>query len=66
VHISLNYLTNYGYDNKWLSFIQNILNSCGMSNIWIDQNGVIVATVNFNGVDDQMYDISVIGIYRYD
>ena len=36
------HLTNYGYDNKWLSFIQNILNSCGMSNIWIDQNGVIL------------------------
>ena len=30
--------TNYGYENKWLSFIQNILNSCGMSNIWLDQN----------------------------
>ena len=29
---------NYGYENKWLSFIQNILNSCGMSNIWLDQN----------------------------
>ena len=24
---------NYGYENKWLSFIQNILNNCGMSNI---------------------------------
>ena len=31
-------LINYGYENKWLSFIQNILNSCGMSNIWLDQN----------------------------
>ena len=30
--------TDYGYENKWLSFIQNILNSCGMSNIWLDQN----------------------------
>jgi hypothetical protein len=23
---------NYGYENKWLSFIQNILNNRGMSN----------------------------------
>ena len=29
---------NYGYENKWLSFIQNILNNCGMSNIQLDQN----------------------------
>ena len=29
---------NYGYENKWLSFIQNLLNSRGKSNIWLDQN----------------------------
>ena len=29
---------NYGYENKWLSFIQNILNNCRMSNIWLNQN----------------------------
>jgi hypothetical protein len=27
-----------GCANKRLSFIQNILNNCGMSNIWLDQN----------------------------
>ena len=31
-------LINYGYENKWLSVIQNILNNCGMSNIWLNQN----------------------------
>ena len=29
---------NYGYENKWLSFIQNILSNCGMSNIWLNKN----------------------------
>jgi hypothetical protein len=29
---------NYGYENKRLSFIQNILNNCGISNIWLNQN----------------------------
>jgi hypothetical protein len=32
------YFANYGYENKWLSFIQNLLNSRGKSNIWLDQN----------------------------
>ena len=31
------YYTDYGYESKWLKFIKNILDDCGMSNVWQNQ-----------------------------
>ena len=32
------YHENYGIETKWLSYIKSILDSCGMSNVWQNQN----------------------------
>ena len=30
-------LNNYGFESKWLIYIKNVFNNCGMSNIWYMQ-----------------------------
>ena len=38
IQVTIYYHENYGIETKWLSYIKNILDSCGMSNVWKYQN----------------------------